>query len=412
MRGLVLEGGGAKGAYQMGAWEAFRKLGMEFDGVTGTSVGALNGALYVQGDYEKAYDMWYNLRPDHVIHGDPKAIEKLATLEFGVEDLEHIARYTASVFSTGGLDITPLKLLMQSMMDESRLRASKMDFGIVTVSLTDFKPRELFIEAIPQGQLVDYLLASANLPVFKLNRLEGKLYIDGGFYDNLPINLIAGKGYRELVAVELQSMGIRQPVKREDLDITWITPSEDIGRLLEFNPEKIRRNMKLGYFDTLRVFQGYGGYSYFLQGNPDPGWGLNQLLNLTEKDLMAVRSWMSAEDMEHQRFLFELLIPVLSTLLDIPGSLDYNGFLLRYYEAMAKTAGLERLQVFRTTEFTEAVGVQFAHLPYPVPGSLVESMAKHLRQSPMYLKTRKDEFLPWVFQHLIQGFNNQSGASS
>lgn len=389
----------------MGAWDAFRHLGIEFDVVTGTSVGALNGALMVQGDFDRAYDMWYNLRPEQVIHGNAKAIEKLATLEFSFEDLEPMARYAASVFTAGGLDVSPLKRLMQEMLDEDRVRKSSMGFGMVTVSLTDFKPRELFVEEIPQGQLGDYLLASANLPVFKLSRLEGKLYIDGGFYDNLPINLIARKGVRRVVAVELQSMGIRQPVRDEGIGITWISPSEDIGRLLEFNPEKIRRNMKLGYFDTLRVFQGLQGNSYYLEGSVAPGWAFSQLLRLTEQDLAPIRNWMGAEEMDHQRFLFEILMPALGALLDTPAAEDYDGLLLRFYEAVAKIKGIERLQVMPFTTFIQTVGRTDGPAP-AAPGTLVESVARHLRQSPMYLKTRREEFLPWVFHHFMQGFGS------
>ncbi len=61
MTGLTLEGGGGKGAYQIGAWKAFRQKGIEFDGVTGTSVGALNGAMILQDDFDlvgKPGTMW------------------------------------------------------------------------------------------------------------------------------------------------------------------------------------------------------------------------------------------------------------------------------------------------------------------------------------------------------------------
>ncbi len=407
MLGLVLEGGGAKGAYQIGAWEAFRQLGIEFDAITGTSVGALNGALIAQGDYEKAYDMWYNLRPEQVIQGDPKAIEKLAGMDIGMDDVESIARYAASVLASGGLDISPLKGLLSQLIDEGRVRRSKADFGMVTVSLTDFRPRELFVADIPGGQLVDYLMASSNLPVFKLSRLNGKLYIDGGFYDNLPINLMAQKGIRDMVAVELKSVGIRQPIKDDGINITWITPSEDIGRLLEFKPEKIRRNMKLGYYDTLRAFHGYGGSLYYLDGKLEKGWALEMLLRLTETDLAPVRSWMGAEGMDCQRFLFEMLLPVLGAVTEAPSGEDYDGLLLRLYESMAKLNNTERLQIIEINRFIEAVSHISMTGEFPVPGAIVEAITKHMRQNPVYLKTRKDEFLPWVFQYFMQGFSHQ-----
>ena len=51
--GLVLEGGGAKGAYQIGAWKALKEAGVKINAVAGTSVGALNGALICAADVEQ-----------------------------------------------------------------------------------------------------------------------------------------------------------------------------------------------------------------------------------------------------------------------------------------------------------------------------------------------------------------------
>lgn len=58
MLGLALEGGGAKGAYHMGVVKAYFEEGYYFDGVVGTSIGALNGAIIAQGDFELGYELW------------------------------------------------------------------------------------------------------------------------------------------------------------------------------------------------------------------------------------------------------------------------------------------------------------------------------------------------------------------
>ncbi|RVU55577.1 patatin-like phospholipase family protein [Anaerosphaera multitolerans] len=58
MYGLVLEGGGAKGAYQIGAYFALKELGYEFEAVVGTSIGSINGALIVMGEADKALKLW------------------------------------------------------------------------------------------------------------------------------------------------------------------------------------------------------------------------------------------------------------------------------------------------------------------------------------------------------------------
>ena len=63
MLGLVLEGGGAKGSYQAGAIKALYEKGYKFDGVMGTSIGAINGAFVAQGTEEKCFDFWENISP-------------------------------------------------------------------------------------------------------------------------------------------------------------------------------------------------------------------------------------------------------------------------------------------------------------------------------------------------------------
>lgn len=66
--GLVLSGGGGKGAYQIGCWQALREVGLDrFASIAGTSVGALNAALIAQGDFEKAHSVWSGIRPSHVL---------------------------------------------------------------------------------------------------------------------------------------------------------------------------------------------------------------------------------------------------------------------------------------------------------------------------------------------------------
>ena len=64
--GLVLDGGGARGAYQIGAWKALREAGVRINAVAGTSVGALNGALICMDDPEKAEKIWQEIGRAHV----------------------------------------------------------------------------------------------------------------------------------------------------------------------------------------------------------------------------------------------------------------------------------------------------------------------------------------------------------
>ena len=71
--GLVLAGGGGKGGYEIGVWKALRESKtLSIGAVSGTSVGALNAALYMTGDYDMAENIWLNITPDKIL--SPKQI--------------------------------------------------------------------------------------------------------------------------------------------------------------------------------------------------------------------------------------------------------------------------------------------------------------------------------------------------
>ncbi|MDT1877557.1 patatin-like phospholipase family protein, partial [Acinetobacter baumannii] len=75
--GIAFAGGGGKGAYQIGVWNALRELGLDSQiaAIAGTSVGALNGAMMAQGRYELAEHMWRKVEAHNLL-----AIESLAGL--------------------------------------------------------------------------------------------------------------------------------------------------------------------------------------------------------------------------------------------------------------------------------------------------------------------------------------------
>lgn len=119
-RGLVLGGGGSRGAYEIGVWRAARELKIDFDVVTGTSIGALNGALVVQGDYDFAVDMWENMNYEAVMT-NVKA-EDFTTLDGTRKAFRTALR---EIVADGGMEIGPLEELVRSRLDERRRSVSR-----------------------------------------------------------------------------------------------------------------------------------------------------------------------------------------------------------------------------------------------------------------------------------------------
>lgn len=103
--------------------------------------------------------------------------------------------------SDGGVDITPLRNLIHEMVDEEKIRHSGKEFCLLTFSVTDMKELDLSLEDIPEGALEDFLLASAYLLGFKNERLQGKRYIDGGVINNVPLNSLLNRGYKDIITI-------------------------------------------------------------------------------------------------------------------------------------------------------------------------------------------------------------------
>ena len=199
--GLVLDGGGARGAYQIGAWKALREAGVKISAVAGTSVGALNGALICMDDMEKAEKIWSEMQFSHVMSVDDDWMRQFFQGEHKIGDvLTELAR----IFRDGGVDVAPLRKLIHETVDEGEIRSCGKEFCIVTFSLTDMKELELSISDIPEGRLEDFLLASAYLLGFKNEPMEdGKRYIDGGIFNNVPADVLVKKGYADLIEIRI-----------------------------------------------------------------------------------------------------------------------------------------------------------------------------------------------------------------
>ncbi|WP_077368960.1 patatin-like phospholipase family protein [Anaerosalibacter sp. Marseille-P3206] len=355
MYGLVLEGGGAKGAYHIGAYKAIMEMGIEIGGIAGTSVGALNGAMLVQGGYEKAVELWSNMTYSRVIAASDEEIEKIKKGKLGKEDIKNLAGKVKSVLDDKGLDITPLRELLNEVIDEEKVRESRKDFAIVTVSLTDLKPLELYIEDIPEGKLIDYIIASANFPAFKSEKIDGKKFIDGGLYNNLPINLLSHKGYKDIIAVRTHGPGRLKKIDDKGLNVIYISPVDDLGKTLEFESQTAIRDMELGYYDGLKALRGLKGYKYYIEGKRDEDYFINKFLSFGEEKILQVGKTLGIEGVPYKRAIFEYIIPKISTLVGTNKGNDYEDIAIRFLEHLAEKYEVERFKIYSFDEFLNLV---------------------------------------------------------
>ena len=258
-RAIALGAGGARGAYQIGAWKALRELGVDYDIVVGSSIGSVNGVAMVQDDYDLALDLWKNISVDKIFAGD-------VDLDFEPQDIigstGKLVSLLINILTNKGLDISPFLDLLNDIVDEEKVRASAREFGIVALRVPLIKGMEITKEKMKVGYMAKYILASSSaFPVFPVCEVDGNKYIDGGYYDSLPIKFARNLGAEEVVAIDV-SLSTTHEEELSSNDVIYIKSAWSLGPFLDFDNESIMRNMDLGYNDTMKVYGKYRGFRY------------------------------------------------------------------------------------------------------------------------------------------------------
>ena len=350
-KGLVLEGGGTKGAYQIGAYEALRDLGIKITGIAGTSIGALNGAFIAQGDFEAMKDIWVNYDYKSFMNIDEDTYERYKNIEMRAKNLHDVVDLMNKARKKQGIDITPLRKLLEEKIDEDKIRKSNIDFGITT-AYWDGKifPQLLYVEDIPRGRLVDYLIASASLPIFDLDKLDDKLYLDGMFSDNIPINMLAQRGYDDRVVIRLVDdfLGKRIINKYNNLNLKVIVPSQSLGGSLNKDKDHMESNIKLGYLDTMKAYKRYDGVKYFfnLDCKYNEDYCFKKISSLSEDTINDLCYLLNIKKEVSRRVLMENIVPKIIDILELDKDSSYKDIFYSIYERKLEENNINRIELY------------------------------------------------------------------
>lgn len=155
--GIVLSGGGARGAAHIGALQALNENNIYPSHISGASAGALIGALYCAG------------------HSPLEILEMAKSESF-------LKIFKIGFMNKGLTEMTRLKAFLKSHIpdDFSKLK-TPLFISVTNLNLGNFEIKS-------SGKLIDYVVASCAVPLlFKPTKIDGQLYVDGGLLNNLPI---------------------------------------------------------------------------------------------------------------------------------------------------------------------------------------------------------------------------------
>ena len=293
--GLVLSGGGAKGAYQVGVLKYMAENGMAVDAISGASIGALNGAVIasasnIQEASEHLTRLWQTLANE-----SPLKVDKLAVASYlgyfcimGARRLSPVLAVAGGVLTQhklnrGMLDNSPVRKLIEEYTSPEKLGngiplyvsifesrdnlETLIDTAMGAMGIRDTNPSEFrHVQSFPAEQQRDVVLASASLPLlFAAQEIDGKRYADGGIggwqksQGNTPITpLITQANCNHIIVTHLTDGSLWNRYDFPNTTILEVRPKKPITQesmlkdLLNFKADKINHWIEQGYEDASR----------------------------------------------------------------------------------------------------------------------------------------------------------------
>ena len=372
--GIVLEGGGAKGAYQIGAWKALREAGVRIKGIAGASVGSLNGALICMDDLEKAEDIWKNIEYSRVMDVSDETIKALKKKDFKALNMQEILNSGFQFIKDGGFDVTPLKNLIAEVVgDESRIRESDRELFAVTYSVSEHKELAVDVKSGEEGSVKDMLLASAYFLAFKNEKLGGKRYRDGGGFNNVPLGVLLDKGYEDITVIRIYGWGFdsEKVTKIPDgANVYHIAPRQDLGGILEFDKKQSRKNMTLGYYDAKRFLYGLAGRIYYIDAPGSEPYYFDKMMSELELLKIYVEEDLDQETRESlngYRMFTETLFPRMAVEFKLKDDWNYRDLYIAILEDLAKRLKINRFQIYTVDRLIGKIMMKLHSLDSRIP---------------------------------------------
>lgn len=235
--GLALGGGGALGISHVGVIRAMEEMRIPVDFIAGTSMGAIVGGMYASGmspdEMERALvEMnWWDVMKDKTAREDMQYRRKRDDARY-LMDLELGLKGIRLIFPHGLASGQKFNNVMQSMTVNA---AGISDFDRLNIPFhatgTDIRTGELV--TLTHGNLATAMRASMAVPgAFTPVTIDGRLLIDGGIVDNLPVDVARAMGADVVIAVDVGKLAAEKGADKK---------YESVGEILSRTYDIIRR---------------------------------------------------------------------------------------------------------------------------------------------------------------------------
>lgn len=253
--GLVLAGGGGKGAYELGVWKALDELKLTkyITVFSGTSIGAFNSVLFAMNDMKKADELWEEVTMDKLVPiSKSELIKRGIGLYIGGKNLQLAKKFLNDKLEHGAIANDGAIEVVEKYLDFNKIKENNKICYAACTKLSDFSAKYFKINDFDEETGKKIVLASASLPlIYDCTEVLGEKYIDGGIADNVPIQPVYGENCNIIIVVLLS--------KEAQVDRT-IYPN---SKLIVISPENLDENTITGTLNLntdakrIRIIEGY-----------------------------------------------------------------------------------------------------------------------------------------------------------
>ncbi|MEG1636967.1 MAG: patatin-like phospholipase family protein [Cellulosilyticaceae bacterium] len=261
--GLVLSGGGGKGAYEVGVWTALQRLGLaeHIEVFSGTSIGAINAALFAQDDSDEMFRLWQEVTIDKLIPlSKLELMKKGIGVAIGGKVVQLSKKYMAQKMVEGAVSKDGAIEIIDKYLHLERIIANKKICYVTCTELPSLTAKYFRINDYTPELGKEMIIASASLPhVYDCAVVLGTQYVDGGIVDNTPIKPVYEERCDMIIVVTLEPKIYIDRDLYPGTSIIEIVPRQMIGNILtgtlnlDYEAKKIR--IKQGYHDTMDLIE-------------------------------------------------------------------------------------------------------------------------------------------------------------
>ncbi len=257
--GLALAGGGARGAYQIGAWKALTELGItnNISVYSGASVGSLNAVLFAMGDYDLAKEIWLKLDKDSLFNIEKQIYkrifrEKLNFLNRGVYNTKRLEKLMDNTIDYNNIKDKEIYVATTYLGGEKSTFFDLLRTNYKHYFKSDNQINYHLLRDMKHEDIRKVMLASCAIPVaFRPIRIGNETFYDGGILDNTPYQPLIDAGCEVIIIIDLFKATFIKKKVVTGVKLITVHPRRSLRGVLDFNNKYIQRRFDLGYIDTM-----------------------------------------------------------------------------------------------------------------------------------------------------------------